>query len=286
MEIIEKAPAKINLGIDALYQRDDGYYELEMVMASVDLSDHITVCDFSEPEIKLKTNSSFLPLDSKNLVYKAAEFLMKRFNISTGVLIEIDKRIPIAAGLAGGSSDCAATLRALNKLWKLNLTLEELAEIGAEIGSDVPYCIYGNTAFVSGRGEVVKEITSIKPFWTVLAKPPKSMPTLSVFQALKLDDISHPDIHALSRAIDEQNSEQMFKNMGNILESVTIERIPEIQKIKDTMLSLGAKASLMSGSGTTVFGICENQIQAKRVFNGIKGFNSEVYLVRLLTRKE
>ncbi|MDR0690961.1 MAG: 4-(cytidine 5'-diphospho)-2-C-methyl-D-erythritol kinase [Streptococcaceae bacterium] len=282
MEIIEKAPAKINLGVDALYQRDDGYYELEMVMISVDLSDHITVCDFPEPKIQLKTNSGFLPLDRKNLVYRAAELLMERFAVSTGVAVEIDKRIPVAAGLAGGSSDCAATLRALNKLWQLGLTLEELASLGAEIGSDVPYCIYGNTAFVSGRGEFVEKITNIKPFWTVLAKPPKSMPTASVFQALDIDHISHPNIHALREAIDKQDFEQMFKKMGNVLESVTIERMPEIQKIKNIMLSLGAKAALMSGSGSTVFGICENQTQAKHVFNGIKGFNSEVYLTRLL----
>jgi 4-diphosphocytidyl-2C-methyl-D-erythritol kinase len=151
MEIIEKAPAKINLGIDVLHKRNDGYYELEMVMTSADLSDHITVCDFSEPKIQLKTNSPFLPLDQKNLVYKAAKILTERFSITSGVFIDIDKQIPVSAGLAGGSSDCAATLRALNKLWKLNLTLEELASIGSKLGSDVPYCIYGNTAFVRGR---------------------------------------------------------------------------------------------------------------------------------------
>jgi 4-diphosphocytidyl-2-C-methyl-D-erythritol kinase len=282
MEIIERAPAKINLGIDTLYQREDGYYELEMVMVSIDLSDYITVCDLKDSKIQLETNSAFLPLDRRNLVYKAVEVIRKHFAISAGVSIYIDKQIPVAAGLAGGSSDCAATLRALNKLWQLNLTLEELAKIGSKIGSDVPYCIYGSTAFVSGCGEIVKKIANLKPFWIVLAKPPKSMPTAIVFQALNIDDVSHPNMHALCNAINEQNFEQMFKNMANVLESVTIKRIPEIQKIKDAMLSLGAKAALMSGSGPTVFGICENQIKAKRVFNGIKGFNSEVYLVRLL----
>ncbi|MDR1521951.1 MAG: 4-(cytidine 5'-diphospho)-2-C-methyl-D-erythritol kinase [Streptococcaceae bacterium] len=283
MEIIEKAPAKINLGIDVLYKREDGYCELEMVMASVDLSDYITVCDFSQPRIKLKTNSGFLPLGKKNLVYKAAKILLERFSVSTGVVIDIDKQIPVSAGLAGGSSDCAATLRALNKLWKLNLTLEELASIGAELGSDVPYCLYGNTAFVRGRGEIVEKIADIKPFWLVLVKPPKSVPTASIFQVLDIDTASHPDIYALRTAINEQNFKQMFKTMDNVLEPVTIKRIPEIQKIKNTILSLGAKVALMSGSGPTVFGICENQTRAKRVFNGVKGFNSDVYLTRLLT---
>ncbi len=153
MEIIEKAPAKINLGLDALYKRQDGYHELEMIMASVDLADRLTFELLPKNEIVIETNSSFLPVDKRNHVYQAAELLKNTFDLNQGVKIYIEKRIPVAAGLAGGSSDCAATLRGLNRLWNLGLSLEELAELGSKIGSDVPYCIHGGTAFVTGRGE-------------------------------------------------------------------------------------------------------------------------------------
>ena len=150
MEITEKAPAKINLGLDVLGKRADGYHELDMIMTSVDLADRITVRELeNEQVIRLQSNSSFVPLNKKNHAYKAAVVMKKAFGIKKGVEIYIDKKTPVAAGLAGGSSDAAATLRALNQLWQLNLTTQELAKLGEQIGSDVPYCVYGQTARVT-----------------------------------------------------------------------------------------------------------------------------------------
>jgi 4-diphosphocytidyl-2C-methyl-D-erythritol kinase len=282
MEIIEKAPAKINLGLDAMYRREDGYHELRMVMTSVDLSDHIVVSSLDDDEILLETDSSFLPTDSRNHVYQAAELLKKKFNITSGVKIYIRKKIPVAAGLAGGSSDCAATLRALNKLWNLNLTLEELAEIGAEIGSDVPYCIYGNTAYVTGRGEFVEKISDMPKCFVVLVKPQMSVSTASIFKALDAEHATHPDIDAIRVALADEDYTKVCELLGNTLEDVTIERYPEIEKIKESMLKFGCDAAMMSGSGPTVFGLVKQEKRAQRIFNALKGFNKEVYLVRSL----
>ena len=221
MEIIERAPAKINLGLDVLHKRVDGYHEVESIFASVDLADHLTFENLEEDIIRIETDSSFLPVDRRNHVYQAVDLLKRTYNIHKGIKIYIEKRIPVAAGLAGGSSDCAAALRGLNKLWNLGLTMDELCEIGSQIGMDVPYCLRGGTAFANGRGE-------------------------------------------------------------NALESVTIARHPIVQQIKDRMLKYGADAALMSGSGPTVFALCEKKTRAQRIYNGLKGFCEEVYLVRTL----
>lgn len=280
MEIIEKAPAKINLGLDALYKREDGYHELQMIMTSVDLADHLTFQRMEKPGIKLETNQSFLPVDRRNHVYQAAELLMKEFAIRGGVYIDIQKRIPVAAGLAGGSSDCAAALRGLNRLWDLDLSLTELAELGSQIGSDVPYCIYGNTAFVEGRGEVVTPMPAMPSCWVVLVKPKMSVSTASIFGSLSFNKVEHPDIPGLMAAVQAGDYQQMVNKLGNSLESVTIKRHPIIQQIKDRMLRFGADAALMSGSGPTVFALCDKESRAQRVYNGLKGFCDEVYVVR------
>lgn len=280
MEIIEKAPAKINLGLDALYKREDGYHELQMIMTSVDLADHLTFQRMEKPGIKLETNQSFLPVDRRNHVYQAAELLMKEFAIRGGVYIDIQKRIPVAAGLAGGSSDCAAALRGLNRLWDLDLSLTELAELGSQIGSDVPYCIYGSTAFVEGRGEVVTPMPAMPSCWVVLVKPKMSVSTASIFGSLSFNKVEHPDIPGLMAAVQAGDYQQMVNKLGNSLESVTIKRHPIIQQIKDRMLRFGADAALMSGSGPTVFALCDKESRAQRVYNGLKGFCDEVYVVR------
>lgn len=280
MEIIEKAPAKINLGLDALYKREDGYHELQMIMTSVDLADHLTFQRMEKPGIKLETNQSFLPVDRRNHVYQAAELLMKEFAIRGGVYIDIQKRIPVAAGLAGGSSDCAAALRGLNRLWDLDLSLTELAELGSQIGSDVPYCIYGSTAFVEGRGEVVTPMPAMPSCWVVLVKPKMSVSTASIFGSLSFNKVEHPDIPGLMVAVQAGDYQQMVNKLGNSLESVTIKRHPIIQQIKDRMLRFGADAALMSGSGPTVFALCDKESRAQRVYNGLKGFCDEVYVVR------
>lgn len=182
MEVIEKAPAKINLCLDVLHKRDDGYHEMEMVMTSVDLADRIVLKTIEENQIVIHSNNGFLPLDQRNHAYKAAKLFKDTYHIEKGVDITIEKNIPIAAGLAGGSSDAAATLRGLNRLWQLNLSNDELALIGEKIGSDVPYCIYGGTAYATGRGEKIQQIDAIPQCWVVLVKPKKGISTWTVFE--------------------------------------------------------------------------------------------------------
>lgn len=282
MEIIEKAPAKINLGLDALYKREDGYHELEMVMASVDLADRLFFESLTEDRIIIETDNSFIPIDQKNHAYAAAELIKERFQIKAGIRIYIEKRIPVAAGLAGGSSDCAATLRGLNRLWNLGLSNQELADLGSEIGSDVPYCIEGGTAFVTGRGEKVEQMAPMPQCWVVLVKPKMSVSTGSIFGSLSFNSIEHPDIPNLKAAVAANDYEKMTQTIGNALEGVTIQKHPVIQQIKDRMMKFGADAALMSGSGPTVFALCDKKTRAQRIYNGLKGFCEEVYLVRTL----
>jgi len=284
-EIREKAPAKINLGLDTVYKREDGYHELKMIMTSVDLSDHLTITSIPEKEIYLSTDSAFLPCDKRNDVYQAAKKLMTRYNVQTGVNIHIEKNIPVSAGLGGGSSDCAAALRALNKLWNLNLSLDELAAIGMEIGTDVPYCVYGRTSLITGKGECIHPIEDKLFCYVILVKPNMSVSTPSVFRALDVTQVAHPNIDALKEAIVAGNYQEMIRHMGNSLEEVTIKRIPKIAQIKESMLKFGADAAMMSGSGPTVFCLVKQEKRAIRIYNALKGFNDEVYMVRTLKAK-
>lgn len=282
MEIFEKAPAKINLGLDVLYKREDGYHELEMVMASVDLADRLTFERLDENKIIIESNKAFLPLDKRNNVYQAAEKLKRRYNIKEGVKITLDKAIPVSAGLGGGSSDCAATLRGLNRLWSLDLAIEELTQIGIEVGTDVPFCLYGTTAHILGKGEIVHQLPTMPACWVVLVKPKISVSTRKIFQQVELDQLHHPDMEALKQAIVMNDYQKMIQAMGNSLESTTIPRYPIVQQIKDRMMKYGADIALMSGSGPTVFALCQKHSRAQRIVNGLKGFCEEVYLVRTL----
>lgn len=282
MEIIEKAPAKINLGLDILRKRDDSFHDIEMVMTSVDLADRLHIETIPENVIRIETNKAFLPIDKRNHVYQGIELLKNRFGISEGVHVTLHKQIPVAAGLAGGSTDCAAVLRGLNKLWKLNLTLEELAQLGSEVGTDVPYCIYGKTAYVTGRGDEIELLPTMPQCWVVLVKPRMSVSTRTVFAELDMETVMHYDIANLAEAIRKQNYEKMIHYMGNSLEEITMNRHPIVQQIKERMVRYGADVSLMSGSGPTVFALCDKYSRAQRVYNGLKGFCEEVYLVRTL----
>lgn len=282
MEIIEKAPAKINLGLDVIDKRKDNYHELEMVMTSVDLADRIHLEEIPEDEIKIESNKAFLPTDERNNVYQAIDIVKRRYQIKRGVRIYIQKKIPVAAGLGGGSSDCAAALRGINEMWGLGLSLEELSAIGLRIGTDVPFCVYGNTALVTGIGDEITPLPSIPQCWVVLIKPNFSVSTPTVFKDLVVDELYHPDIIALIDAIQKNDYQKMVARVGNALESVTVKRHPVIQQIKERMMKFGADVALMSGSGPTVFGLCDKYSRAQRVYNGLKGFCDEVYLVRTL----
>ncbi|QIL46978.1 4-(cytidine 5'-diphospho)-2-C-methyl-D-erythritol kinase [Vagococcus coleopterorum] len=282
MEIIEKAPAKINLGLDILHKRDDNYHEVKMIMASVDLADKVSLTELPTSEIKVETDCSFLPLDEKNHVYQAARLVKETYNIEMGVHIRIDKRIPVAAGMAGGSSDAAATLRGLNKLWDLQLSQETLAELGAKIGSDVPYCVAGGTKLATGRGEILCDLSDVPPCWVVIVKPPISVSTWTIFTELDIAKLGHPDIKLLRSSIENNDYQEMIKHMGNSLEKATSEKYPIVAQIKNRMLDYGADAAVMSGSGPTVVALCDKHSRAQRVYNGVKGFCDEVYLVRTL----
>ncbi|MGB6779474.1 MAG: 4-(cytidine 5'-diphospho)-2-C-methyl-D-erythritol kinase [Planococcus citreus] len=280
-----KAPAKINLTLDVLYKRPDNYHEIEMIMTTVDLADRIGLQGTAKG-IHIQSADRFVPNDSRNLAYQAAQLIKDTFNIKTGVIISLDKQIPVAAGLAGGSSDAAATLKGLNQLWQLNLSLDELAELGAKIGSDVSFCVYGGTALATGRGEVIEELPAPPHCWVILAKPSLGVSTADVYGAFNPDKAEHPDTQAMIAALREGDYEAMCANLGNALESVTMNLHPEVGQIKEQMIKFGADAVLMSGSGPTVFGLVNQEARIPRIYNGLRGFCSEVYAVRLLGDRE
>lgn len=282
MEIIEKAPAKINLGLDIAGKYQDGFHELSMIMVSVDLNDYLTITEIAEDKIVVESNNCRLPLNRKNDVYKAAHLLKRRYHISTGLKISLQKKIPICAGLGGGSSDAAATLRALNCLWKLNLSPKELIDVGFEIGSDVPYCIEAGCALISGKGEIVEPLATTLSTWVVLVKPDFGISTKTIFKEIDMATISRVDIPALKEALLANSYEDALQFMGNSLEDITIAKKPFIQKIKGRMIKCGADIALMTGSGPTVFALCRTEKRADRVVNSMKGFCKEVYKVRML----
>lgn len=277
-----KAPAKINLTLDVLYKRPDNFHEVEMIMTTVDLADRIGLESRSDGLIKIVSTDNFVPDDDRNFAYQAAELLKDTYGIQEGVTITIEKQIPIAAGLAGGSSDAAATLRGLNELWNLNLTLDELAVHGAKIGSDVSFCVYGGTALATGRGEKIQEIPAPPTCWVVLAKPKVGVSTADIYGGLKIEGLEHPNTKQMIEAIEQSNYELMCQSVGNVLETVTFKLHPEVVMIKEQMQRFGADAVLMSGSGPTVFGLVESEARVSRIYNGLRGFCEEVYVVRML----
>ena len=265
-----KAPAKINLTLDVLYKRPDNYHEVEMIMTTVDLADRIGLEPRADGQIKIISADRFVPNDERNFAYQAAKLLKDTYGITEGVSISIEKEIPIAAGLAGGSSDAAATLRGLNEMWNLNLTMDELAEHGAKIGSDVSFCIYGGTALATGRGEKIEELPAPPTCWVVLAKPKIGVSTADVYGGLKLEGIEHPNTKQMIEAIEKQDYELLCKSLGNVLETVTFKLHPEVITIKEQMQRFGADAVLMSGSGPTVFGLVDSETRATRIYNGLR----------------
>lgn len=283
MEIIEKAPAKINLLLDVVGKREDGFHEMELVMTSIDLSDRLTLTPQENEQITLSSDSAFMPLDERNIVHKTATLLKETYKIEKGVHIDIQKNIPIAAGLGGGSSDAAAVLRGLNTLWSLDLSLEELAQLGAQIGSDVPFCVYGRTAYASGRGDEVELIDEIPQCWIVLVKPPKGISSWTVFEQLAIEELPHFDSEKMINAIKAKNYEKVVASAGNALEGVSAQQQPLITRVKKKMLEFGADTAVMSGTGPTIFAMTQKYSKAKRIVNGLKGFCQEVYLVRTLS---
>lgn len=282
MKVIEKAPAKINLSLDVLRKRPDGYHEVKMVMTTVDLADRIECQELAENQIMIRSSAPFVPEDERNLAYQAALHIKNKFEIKKGVKICISKEIPVAAGLAGGSSDAAATIRALNRLWSLGMTLEDMMEVGEQIGSDVPFCVMGGTALATGRGEKLQPLPAPPPCWVVLAKPAISVSTADTYKALNINNENHPDVTGMVEAINRRDYFKICHKLGNMLESVTLEKVPEVRHIKSHMEQMGADGVLMSGSGPTVFGLTQYESRLHRIYNSLKGYCPNVFGVRLL----
>lgn len=265
MEKMElRALGKINLGLDVLGRRENGYHDVRMVMQTVYLYDLITLKKKEEPGIELTTNLSFLPVNENNLAYRAAKLLMDEFGLPGGLLIRLEKHIPVAAGMAGGSSNAAAVLYGMNRLFSLGLTEKELMERGVTLGADVPYCILRGTVLAEGIGEILTPLPPMPRCQILLAKPPVNVSTRMVYEKLDACQIvNHPDIDGLIRGLQDQDLGKVASSMGNVLEEVTIGEYPVIDEIKRIMRESGALNAMMSGSGPTVFGIYADRAKAR-----------------------
>lgn len=288
-----KAYGKINLGLDVVRRREDGYHEVRMIMQTVRVYDAIELNRTEEEGIRLSTNLYYLPDNENNLGYRAAKLLMDEFGIRDGVEIKMKKFIPVAAGMAGGSSDAAAVLFGVNKMFGLGLSKQELMERGVRLGADVPYCIMRGTALSEGIGEILTPLPPMPQCRVLIAKPAVSVSTKHVYESLNLPSLgaeAHPDIDAMRAAIEKKDLSGVVSQLGNVLETVTIPENPVIQTLKDKMMEMGADGSLMSGSGPTVFGLFTNQTAAQAAYEELRYGSSQdlakqVYLTSFYNRK-
>ena len=259
MEISLKAYGKINLGLDVVRRREDGYHEVKMIMQTVDLWDELTFCDVTTDEIVITSDSSELPDVKDNIIYKACRMMKDIYGIDKGVHVTVDKHIPVAAGMAGGSADAAAALKAMNMLFGLNLSDEQLMEHGVKLGADVPYCIMQGTALSEGIGEILTPLPPMPDCLIVIAKPAIGVSTKWVYQNLKVDLLEeHPDIDGMADALKTGDLKGITDRMANVLETVTIPANPVIDSVKKLIAENDSMGVLMSGSGPTVFGIYDN----------------------------
>jgi len=255
-----RAFAKINLGLDILRKREDGYHEVRMIMQTIQMYDVLEMKKVKKPGISLSVNYPYIPSDERNLVYKAAKLLMDEFQVKEGVDIRLEKFIPVAAGMAGGSSDAAAAMVGINHLFKLGLSEKDLMDRAVNIGADVPYCIMRGTALAEGIGEKLTRIAQVPDCYVLIGKPGIGVSTKTAYESLQLDKIqSHPDIDGMIRDIENDNLLAMTDKMGNVFESGIIGKYPVIGEIKDLMEANGALKAMMSGSGPTVFGIFDDR---------------------------
>lgn len=283
-DISVKALAKINLGLDVVRRREDGYHEVKMIMQTIHLFDRLEIKRTTVPGIRIETNLSFLPTNENNLVYKAAKLLLDEFSIPDGIYVDLQKHIPVAAGMAGGSTDAAAVLFGMNKMFDLGLSREELMRRGVKIGADVPYCIMRGTALAEGIGEKLTPLPPMVKCPVLVAKPPINVSTRFVYENLKLGkETVHPDIDRLLLDIRQKDLKKIAEDMGNLLETVTILAYPVIAQIKENMLEHGALGAMMSGSGPTVFGLFDREETAMAACEAMKetGLARQVYLTSI-----
>lgn len=276
-----KARAKINLGLDVLGKREDDYHEVRMVMQTIGIYDRLILTKIPEEEIRITSNLAFLPVNENNLIYKAIKLLKDEYHFPGGVSVDLNKFIPVAAGMAGGSTDAASTMFGVNRLFGLNLSMGKMMELGVRLGADVPYCVMRGTALAEGIGEKLTRITPVPHMWILIAKPQINVSTRLVYEQLDMGGIQkHPDIDGIIRAIEAQDVVRIAQSMGNVLENVTVPLYPVIETIKQDMLSHGAINAMMSGSGPTVFGIFpdEQTTLACQAFLKEKGDARQVYI--------
>lgn len=274
-----KAFAKINLTLDVLYKRPDGYHEVEMIMQNINLKDKIQIQLTSEKEISLECDCDILPTDGKNLAYKAAMLMTSMFDLDAGIKIKLYKNIPLAAGLAGGSADAAAVILGINRLFDLKLPLKELMALGKELGADIPFCIHGGTALARGIGEKIYPIDSYPNFGLVLVKPPFNVFTRQVYSRLDIKNIKkRPDNEKMIRALKNHDIKLLAKGLCNVMEDTTFEMFPRLLIIKEELLKKGALGALMSGSGPTIYGIFEDKKQAQRAAKSLDFYDSKIFV--------
>lgn len=277
-----KAYAKINISLDVIGKREDGYHLLSMIMQNIELYDEIEI-EKIESGIVITCNKSFIPTDERNLAYKAAKLFLETYNIESGVSIDIVKNIPVAAGLAGGSADCATVLKMLNDMFDINASEEELMNLGATLGADVPYCIKGGTALCEGIGEKITPIKSFKNQIVLLVKPPFGVSTKDVYKAFDLNKVKiHPDTKNLVKKIEDDDLNYVALNMKNLLENVTIRKHKVLYKLKEHLVRNGAVGSMMSGSGPTVFAFFDDMQVALKCYNDLKEKYTDVFLTRTI----
>lgn len=280
-----KAYAKINLALDILGKRHDGFHEVAMIMQTIDLADTVQLSE-QDGDITVTANIPALACDSTNLAYRAAQMIRQEYGIKSGVIIGLDKKIPMAAGLAGGSADAAGVLVGLNRLWSLDISNERLAQLGAALGSDVPFCLSGGTMLATGRGEILKRIPSFSECYVVLAKPNISIATAWAYGSFRQEQVSQrPDINGMIDALAAGDFAGVASKLCNVFESVAIPEYAIIGRIKQSMIDSGLIASLMSGSGPTVFGVTQNARQAEAAALSLKQFtNVEVFVAKTVSR--
>lgn len=277
-----KAYAKINIALDVVGKRNDGYHLLRMIMQTIDLYDVITL-EKIHSGIKLTCNKHYVPTDERNLAYKAAQLFKEKYSIKDGVYIDINKNIPVSAGLAGGSTDAAAVLKLMNKIFNINATNEELKELGLKLGADVPYCINGGTALCEGIGEKITQLKGFKDKILVLIKPPFGVSTKEVYKNFDLSKVVfHPDIEKLIYNMNNDNMIFVANNMKNLLENVTLRKYKVISNIKEEVKTYGAIGTMMSGSGPTVFAFFEDMLKAQMCYDNMKKNYKDVFITRTI----
>lgn len=279
-----KALGKINLGLDVLGRRENGYHDVRMVMQTVYLYDRIIMKKSKTPGIRLETNLYYLPVNENNLAYQAAQMLMDEFHMEEGVSIQLDKHIPVAAGMAGGSSNAAAVLFGMNRMFSLGLSQKELMERGVKLGADVPYCIMRGTVLAEGIGEILTPLSPMPKCYVLIAKPAISVSTKMVYEKLDSHEIEdHPDIDGILAGLKAGDLKKVAGSMGNVLERVTVDAYPVIDQIKEMMIKEGALNAMMSGSGPTVFGIFEENATARKAADAIRDarLTKQVYVTNI-----